>query len=123
MEIIGRRVAQVRVVFSLPDKVRQHLFHPGTVVPRHLVYVQWFSKFPDFPDQNHRMYKVSRCVLEDKSYLASIIPLANVFRSVHLLPKFGPVAPSDWISSNVLEHCKIFYVNSYTDKHLNRVLF
>ncbi|KAF9456231.1 hypothetical protein BDZ94DRAFT_1178188 [Collybia nuda] len=68
------------------------------------------------------MYKVSRCILDDGSYLASIIPVANIFQSVHLLPKFGPVAAHDWSSSNVLERCKTFFANSFTDKHLYRIL-
>lgn len=120
--IPGRRIAQIRVIFSIPEKVRQQLFHPGVMVPRHLAYVEWFTGFPATPDPNHLMYKVSRCILDDGSYLASIIPVANIFQSVHLLPKFGRAAPRDWSSSNVLEQCKTFFANSFTDKHMYRTL-
>ncbi|KAF8799350.1 hypothetical protein BYT27DRAFT_7003136, partial [Phlegmacium glaucopus] len=58
----------------------------------------------------------------DGSPLSSIVPVANIFRSVHLLPKFGPVAPVEWTSSNVMDKCNTFFLNSFTDKHLYRVL-
>ncbi|KAF9455627.1 hypothetical protein BDZ94DRAFT_1286081 [Collybia nuda] len=118
----GRRIAQIRVIFSIPEKVQQKLFHAGVPVPMHLAYVEWFTRFPAAPEPNHLMYKVSRCILDDSSYLASVIPVANIFRSVHLLPKFGHTAPHDWSSSNVLEQCKTFFANSFTDKHIYRTL-
>ncbi|KAJ6605637.1 hypothetical protein B0H10DRAFT_1659135, partial [Mycena sp. CBHHK59/15] len=54
-----------------------------------LAYVEWFSKFPRKPDPNHGMYKISRPV----EHAASIIPVSQIRRSVHLFPKFGPVTP------------------------------
>jgi hypothetical protein len=68
------------------------------------------------------MYKVNRST-KGGDRLASIIPVANIRRSVHLLPKFGPVAPADWKSSNVLEKCPNFFVNSMTDRHIYATLF
>ncbi|KAJ7720056.1 hypothetical protein B0H14DRAFT_2298290, partial [Mycena olivaceomarginata] len=52
------------------------------------------------PEPDHLMYKVNRS-LKDGDRLSSIIPVANIRRSVHLLPKFGPVAPAEWKSTNV----------------------
>ena len=48
--------------------------------------------------------------------LASIIPVKNIARSVHLFSKFGSVASCTWTSSNVLELCSTFYVNPYSDR-------
>ncbi|KAF8876086.1 hypothetical protein BD779DRAFT_1613361 [Infundibulicybe gibba] len=117
------QVAQVRVVFSIPKNMLNRLFESGVIVPKHLVYVEWFTAFPTSPDPYHQLFKISRCFLPDGSYLASIIPLANIFRSVHLFPKFGHAAPVQWASSNVLYECKDFYVNSHTDPHLYRVIY
>lgn len=59
------------------------------------------------------MYKISRPV----ERVASIIPAANLRRSVHLFPQFGPVAPRHWTSVNVLEECAKFYLSPWSDRH------
>ena len=63
------------------------------------------------------MYKVTR-LLKDGKRVASIIPVSTIYRSVHLVPKFGDLdATDEWTSSNVLDECSTFYVNSFTDRH------
>ena len=68
------------------------------------------------------MFKISPSKVPG-GILASIIPLANIRRSIHLLPSFGAVAPHDWNSSNVLDLCPTFFANPFTDRHLYRILF
>jgi hypothetical protein len=62
----------------------------------------------------HLMYRVSR-QMQDGSRCASIIPVDWIRRSIHLLPRFGPVIPYDWNSFTVLDKCHIFYVNPFSD--------
>ncbi|KAJ7918864.1 hypothetical protein B0H13DRAFT_2433854 [Mycena leptocephala] len=119
--VSGYRVGQIRVVFSLGPHHVRNLFLPGITPPKHLAYVEWFSPFTT-PEPDHLMYKVRRSI-KDGERLASIIPVGNIRRSVHLSPKFGPVAPAAWKSSTVLDQCSSFFVNSMPDRHVYATLF
>ncbi|KIM46872.1 hypothetical protein M413DRAFT_16473 [Hebeloma cylindrosporum] len=117
-DITGMRIGQVRVIFSLPDKHLKSLFPSGQFPPRHLAYVEWFSRFSPHPDPNLKMYKVSRVITHGER-LASVIPVSLIQRSVHLFPKWGrnPGRVALWTSENVLEECDTFYLNSFKDRH------
>ena len=56
----GYRIGQIRVVFSLPDKVIAELLPPHIIPPKHLAYVKRFSPFPRASDPNHLLYKIKR---------------------------------------------------------------
>jgi hypothetical protein len=73
------------------------------------------------PDPNHQLYKISP-LKRDGTHVCSVIPLANVCRSVQLFPRFGQFAPPEWSSSNVLDLCDTFFLNSFTDRHLYRII-
>ncbi|KAI1781898.1 hypothetical protein LXA43DRAFT_907374 [Ganoderma leucocontextum] len=109
------QVAQVRVVFKIPEKGMNSLFPkiPPSERPQHLAYVEWFSNFEQSPHPDHGLYKVTRSLADRR---ASIIPIDRIERSCHLFPNFGPVAPREWTSSNVLEKCSTFYLNAYADR-------
>jgi hypothetical protein len=102
-------VAQVRVVFRIPDKASRLLFRSGSSRPKLLAYVEWLSKFREHPNLHHGMYRIMRAFKEGKRE-ASIIPILSIFRSVHLVPKFRSVVPEAWTSSNVLEECSILNI-------------
>ncbi|KAJ7301054.1 hypothetical protein DFH08DRAFT_724710, partial [Mycena albidolilacea] len=133
----GYRVGQVRVVFSLTERALKHLF-PNERPHHHLAYVEWFSKFPNTPEPNHAITafrpligrgcralppSATLCLpyatgsAEKAEHSATIIPVANIHRSVQLFPEFGPIAPRDWTSQNVLERCRKFYVSPWSDRH------
>ncbi|KAJ7736807.1 hypothetical protein B0H16DRAFT_1326346 [Mycena metata] len=120
--VTGYRIAQVRVVFTLPPRLTKTILPSTIVPPKYLAYVEWFSGFKPQPEQHHSMYKVSR-VIKDGDRYASIIPVANIRRSIHLLPKFGPVAPLHWKSHNVLDECPVFFANPWTDRHIYATLY
>ncbi|KAH8976730.1 hypothetical protein EDB92DRAFT_1810600 [Lactarius akahatsu] len=110
----GPRIAQVRVVFQLPSKVIHQVFlSPDIALPTHLAYVEWFSPIPTTPDSND-LYKVSR-LTQNGRHLASVIPVDSLFSSVHLLPRFGPET-SEWNTFSVLELCRSFYVNPFSNR-------
>jgi hypothetical protein len=118
--IRGRQMAHICLIFSLLPKVIPALFNNDvqSKVPIHLVYVERLTSFPAQPDHATGLYKVSKSMLHDGSILSSVVPLSQIYQSIHLLPKFGLVTPSSWNSSNVLNECAIFYFNTFTDQHL-----
>ncbi|KAJ7134198.1 hypothetical protein C8R44DRAFT_729685 [Mycena epipterygia] len=118
----GYQIAQVRVVFTLPARIVKSIFPVGVQPPKYLAYVEWFSPFTWEPERNCLMYKVSRTEKEGER-MASIVAVKDIRRSIHLLPKFGPVTPPDWRSSNVLEKCPVFFANPWTDRHIYATLF
>lgn len=122
MILPGYRVARIRVVFSLPDSSLEVLFNDGIEVTQHLVFVEWFSAFVN-PERIHGLFKIRPLKnLGDGSPVTEVIPLDNVRRSVHLYPQFGPFAPVEWTSSTVLDKCDTFFVNTFTDRHMYRIV-
>ncbi|KAG2136520.1 uncharacterized protein EDB93DRAFT_1303272 [Suillus bovinus] len=115
-DLEGFGVGQVRVIFSLPPKSLQLLFPPTVNIPPHLAYIEWFTPFPSAPDRNNGLYKLSR-LMRGGDRVASIVPVGDIVRSIHLIPKFGDSAPREWTSETVLEDCNTFWVNSYIDRH------
>ncbi|KAH9837658.1 uncharacterized protein C8Q71DRAFT_706547 [Rhodofomes roseus] len=112
----GYCVAQVRVMFHTPKTAHTTIFPLEHQSPKHLAYVEWFTDFANAPNPVHGMYKVKREV-QNGERLASIIPVKNIRRTVLLFPSFGPVAPHDWTTSNVLEESPTFHVDRHLDRH------
>ncbi|KAI0040234.1 hypothetical protein FA95DRAFT_1503142 [Auriscalpium vulgare] len=112
----GHRVAQVRLMFSLTKTAHEKTFGVHSDAPRHFAYVEWFSKFGPAAEPHHNMYRVQRS-FRDNQRLASIVDISDLIRSIHLIPRFGAVAPRNWTSANVLELATSFYVNCFTDRN------
>ncbi|KAG1877205.1 hypothetical protein F4604DRAFT_1880467 [Suillus subluteus] len=72
------RVAQVRAIFSIPEKYCASLFPSHVSIPKHLAYVEWFSPFTGTSERNHGMHK-----------LVSVISVKDIRRSVHLIPNLA----------------------------------
>ncbi|KAH8101620.1 hypothetical protein BXZ70DRAFT_1019531, partial [Cristinia sonorae] len=113
--IDGYRVAQVRLIFSLPKRAAP-LFSETRQPPKYLAYVEWFKDFT-FPLDDHGLYKIKRSLSPVGERLASIIPLSSIRRSVYLFPEFGPVVNRDWTSGDILENCAAYYVDCFSDRH------
>lgn len=113
---LGHRVARVKAIFTLPKAAANLFAGSDRPRPRYLAYVEWFLKFPARPDPNHGLYKI-KASIRDGDRLASVIPLRTIRRSVYLFPNFGPVAPREWTSANVLDRCTTFYVDVFSDRH------
>ncbi|KAH8980428.1 hypothetical protein EDB86DRAFT_3236727 [Lactarius hatsudake] len=115
----GLRIAQVRVVFQLPSKVLPQLFPSAEVAPpTHLAYVEWFSPIPTTPDSNSCLYRVSKLARNGRR-LASVIPVNDIYSSVHLLPRFGQLEVTPGCNTfSVLELCHSFYINPFSSRDI-----
>ena len=117
----GYRVARIRLIFKLPRGA--HDYHmPSVISPGHLAYVEWYTAFT-LPDRVHGMYRVSRCLDAQGHPLAEVVEVRTIRRSCQLLPVFGGAVPREWTSSNVLDSCKQYFVNPFSDTHMYMTLF
>ncbi|KAI8985007.1 hypothetical protein BD414DRAFT_547770 [Trametes punicea] len=119
LTIQGYRIGQVRLVFTIPQKVMDHLFPQLNHESRlhHLAYVEWFTPSSAAPHPDHGLYRLSRLIRHGHR-LSSIIPVQQIERACHLFPDFGPVAPRAWTSDTVLEECTTFWLNTFSDRYM-----
>jgi len=85
-----------------------------------MAYVEWFTPLRN-PVPELGMYQISRSTRNQRRR-ASIIPVSQIERLVHLIPKFGREINRTWSADDVLELCKTFYINPYV-RHLDFLLF
>ena len=108
----GRTVAQVRVIF-VPDYL-------DPSIPRvPLAYVQPFKLAPGTrgkTDPETNMYRLKRELRSDKSRKGVIVPLAQIWRPVELIPVFGRRCNTEWTCDTAVEESLEFYLNSFPDK-------
>ncbi|KAM6488883.1 hypothetical protein JOM56_015660, partial [Amanita muscaria] len=94
-------VVQVRAIFQLPVSFQTY---NGT-----LAYVEWFTPLHSHvPDAG--MYQIRRST-HMRQPRASVIPIEQIIRTCHLIPKFGQRVPTGWTSENALEQAERYYVN------------
>jgi len=105
----GLRVAEIRVIFTLP-------LHLGTF-PHPLAYVHWFTPIHVWDDAIG-MYRMGRSTRNHKPR-AAIVGIDHIMQGCHLLPCFGsgPV-PRSWFQGRVLDLASEFYLNRYINFYL-----
>jgi len=106
----GLRVAQLRVIFTLPE----HLRHSH--LPNKLAYVELFTPFRA-PHSDSGLFPITRASRNNEP-VSEIIPLDSIVSSCYLIPRFGTkYHPAKWDSDTVLEECKSFFLNKYLNIH------
>jgi hypothetical protein len=105
VDAVGLRVAQVRVIFTLPRQFGPYL--------RSLAYVEWFTPFRE-PDAFSGLRQVSRSTRQ-LCRNAAVVHVDEIVRSCHLIPKMGPSVDPSWNSANVYELASDFYINTFID--------
>ncbi|KAK7035123.1 hypothetical protein R3P38DRAFT_2518574 [Favolaschia claudopus] len=104
----GLSVARVRVIFKIPTHI----------IPESpsCAYVDWFRPLQSPPTDGIGMHKLS---LSSRNHQqnSEVIPLSQILRSCHLIPRFGKSANRSWTSDSVLDEAKEFYLNPYLRHH------
>ncbi|KAJ6629711.1 hypothetical protein B0H10DRAFT_1293965 [Mycena sp. CBHHK59/15] len=85
-----------------------------------LVYIEWYKPLTQF-DEDLGMYKISPSTQAHRRR-ASIIPVTQISRSCHLIPRFGRAIDRTLTTDDVLDRCKMFYLNCYL-RHIDFILF
>jgi hypothetical protein len=105
----GLRVAQMRVIFALPD----HL-HRNHSLPQYLAYIEWFNPLRS-PDPDSGLRFVTRSSHHNQR-IAEVVPLRDIVLGCHLIPKFGTkFSPAKWNHLEILDNWKTFSLNKYID--------
>lgn len=104
-------------MFSLPSDKLDTLFPPNVPPPKHLAYVEWFTKFSRVPEISSGLYRVKKEIIADGMSATSIVSLDAITRSVHLYPKWGGTVPQAWTSETILDLAPSFLCNTLKDNH------
>lgn len=108
------RPARVRLFFKIPSSIipDDSTMHGQPL----LAYVEWFKPFtPSSQDSATGLYRTAPAVDRNHVREACIIPANAIVRSCHLLPSYGKRSNHWWSSSNVLDNCDKFLLNTYLD--------
>jgi hypothetical protein len=97
------RVAQVKVIFNLPQQFGAHA-HP-------LAYVEWFTRIGT-PETASGMSVIPRST-QNLRPNAEVVSLEQLTRGCHLIGKAGATLDPTWNADNILDKADSFYLNSY----------
>ena len=136
---LGTRIGRVKVVFRLPETVRQYRQSGETMeAPQQwgqdgpLAYVEWFSKLSDQANEVHMMYEVRKMpVRVDGCVPGEIMPLSMIRQSCQLIPYFprpksadeAGFVPEDWTSDTVMDKATRFLLNNWATKYAYQTLW
>ncbi|KAI1781759.1 hypothetical protein LXA43DRAFT_907812 [Ganoderma leucocontextum] len=113
---IGYRVGRVRALFSLPPAL-QRLRTDADPLFSHLAYVELYTPFTEHPEPHSKLYTISWSYAGG-ARKAAVIPVSQIFRSCHLLPKCGERINRAWKSDTILDECDDMFLNTFSDHHM-----
>ncbi|KAJ7579726.1 hypothetical protein C8J56DRAFT_1006594 [Mycena floridula] len=80
-----------------------------------LAYVEWFTPLSSYVPELGA-YQICWST-HMRRQCASIIPLSQIVRSCHLIPRFGHSIPEEWTSETVLKQATTFFLNPDLRQH------
>jgi hypothetical protein len=115
------KVGRLRVIFTLPEIIRNWYPAPGTWSTGHLAYVEWY-KVSNHAGAHHNMYTVHRPVV---ATAGEIVPLCSIRQTCQLIPLTGPniTWPKSWNTNNVLDESNFFLLNNWSSKYAYQTIW
>ncbi|KAL0565419.1 hypothetical protein V5O48_016604 [Marasmius crinis-equi] len=104
----GLRVALVRVLFTLPFVFGVRTLHP-------LAYIEWYTPFGR-PDPITSLITLKPSTRNHHAH-GEVLSVTQIVRNCHLTPFYGRAINHSWNSENVVEKCRVFNFNTYSDLH------
>ena len=68
----GYHIGHVQVIFSLPETSLPFLLPNVNEVPKHFVYVKWYTAFTEDPDPDTLLFKISPMKDRDGGRVCSV---------------------------------------------------
>jgi len=105
-------------IYTMVNRCQYAKYRLWTLITDTLAYVEWYTKPKTSAEPHNNMYQIAKAPLcSDNTVKGSILPLANIWQTCQLFPKFGLELPSDWTSDwtsdNVLDKCPTFLINNW----------
>lgn len=91
----------IRILFSVPSPLVGVFNLHNADLPLQVACIGLCSKLRA-PESHDNLHRIQPGATPSWQRVARIILIANLVRSVHLFPKFGPVVPAEWSSSTAL---------------------
>ena len=124
---VGMKVGRLRVIFTLPEIIRNWYAAPRVWSTGHLAYVEWY-KVSNHPGAHHNMYTVHRPLVataSDRVVEGEIVPLRSIRQTCQLVPLTGPNIPwpKSWNTNNVLDESQFFLLNNWSSKYAYQTIW
>src|SRR5882757_5061733 len=123
--LVGMKVGRLRVIFTLPEILRNWYSAPGAWPTGHLAYVEWY-KVSNQPGKHHNMYTVQKpLAIDGHPVEGEIVPLRSIRQTCQLIPLTGCSItwPKSWNTNNVLDESNFFLLNNWSSKYAYKTIW
>jgi len=115
------KVGRLKVIFTLPETLRNWYSAPQVWSTGHLGYVEWFRTSAE-AGRDHNMYTVQRVEL---NRTGAVVPLHTIRQVCQLIPLtgLGISWKRTWNSANVLDECIFFLLNNCSSNYAYQTIW
>ena|SRR5882757_6860587 len=118
------KVGRLRVIFTLPEIIKNWYSAPHAWSTGYLAYVEWY-KVSNRPGAHHNMYTVHQSPAIEGIVEGEIVPLYSIRQTCQLIPLTDSTVtwPESWNTNNVLDECDDFLLNNWSSKYAYQTIW